>query len=402
MSPPDRDAVQEDTMNAKTSMGRMGLWAVAAMLMAGCAPEEAPTTDSSSEDVKEKRGKRAEVVDPFAPDLCTGEGISLAQLTERFGGSELTLSVQMVRRERACNAGGCSEWSAPFSFGVVDGPAAVTPYEGEDRLLLSSQYYTEFTGQRESGEMDEAWWITFMAVELADTETGMVMSGFDVRDLNGWVGEQDPAHTFLADSVETWIDTTCMRTLATLPLLSQPGADVGTQFQYAFYASVEVEESAPRLVITEVDYAQPGKDTREFVEIRNEGNAPADLRAIDLELVDGRDDDAYFVVALDRAAAVLEPGETLVVGASALQDEIGDARFIRLRSALQDGPDGVRLVDTQAGDGAASVLDQIRYGVAAEQLADGTTRPALIDGGNGSICRSDQGIETCSTPSPGR
>jgi hypothetical protein len=384
-------------MDAIKSFGRVGILAVAAMAAAGCA-EETPSVDSSSEDVEERKGRQVEAVDPFAAGLCTGEGISIEGLQERFGASSFELSLQVAMRSRECTDAGCGDWSQN-AIGVVTGRAQVQGTE-DPRLVLLTDFGAEWTDTAQDGSEVVRWWQTSMAIGLDNEGSGLEQVTAYFADRVGTVDGGTAPIELQAESVETSFDTTCFRTLATLPVSGDEGSmPAGTQVEYGIYASVEVEPFAA-IAITEIDYAQSGKDDREFIELKNVGTAAADLRGIDLELVDGRDDEPYFVVALDRDGAMLEAGKTLVIGAAALQGNVGDARFMRLRSALQDGPDSVRLVGNF--DGERVVLDEIRYGNGAEQTGEGTLRPALIDDGRESICRGDAGVELCQTPSPGR
>lgn len=126
---------------------------------------------------------------------------------------------------------------------------------------------------------------------------------------------------------------------------------------------------AEGLVVNEVDYDQSGVDMREFVEVLNASDGPLSLEGVVLELVDGNDGEPYATYALDEAAAELPSGGYLVVGAEIVQPLLpAGVPFLattRATNALQNGPDGVRLL---AADG--STLDSMAYGA---QVLDGVT-----------------------------
>ncbi|MGH3372588.1 MAG: lamin tail domain-containing protein, partial [Nocardioidaceae bacterium] len=138
-----------------------------------------------------------------------------------------------------------------------------------------------------------------------------------------------------------------------------------------------------KLVINEVDYDQVGADGDGFVEIKNAGDAAADLGSIALVFVDGADSTEY---RREQLTGTLEPGGYLVVAADA-----------------QNGaPDGLALLETSAG----TLLDALSYegaitgaqiGSATFSLVEGTALPATMADSNtvdGSLIRAPDGRDT--------
>ena len=112
-----------------------------------------------------------------------------------------------------------------------------------------------------------------------------------------------------------------------------------------------------QLLINEVDYSQPGADEGEFVEIMNGGVEPAPLLGVTLELVNGSNNSAYGRYELVNAAEILAPGEMIVVGSDTILNSLpANVGGIALRDAIQNGPDGVRIVHNALG-----VIDELGY-----------------------------------------
>jgi hypothetical protein len=136
-------------------------------------------------------------------------------------------------------------------------------------------------------------------------------------------------------------------------------------------------------VINEVDYDQVGADADGFVEIKNAGDAAADLGSIALVFVDGADSTEY---RREQLTGTLEPDGYLVVAVDA-----------------QNGaPDGLALLDT----GAGKLLDALSYegaitsaqiGSATFSLVEGAALPAAVADSNtenGALIRSPDGRDT--------
>ena len=141
--------------------------------------------------------------------------------------------------------------------------------------------------------------------------------------------------------------------------------------------------TASDLAINEVDYDQVGADADGFVEIKNTGEAAADLAGIALVFVDGGTSTEY---RREELTGTLAPGAYLVVASDA-----------------QNGaPDGLALVDTVAG----TLVDALSYegeitsaviGGATFSLVEGTALAASVADSNavdGSLIRAPDGRDT--------
>ncbi len=144
---------------------------------------------------------------------------------------------------------------------------------------------------------------------------------------------------------------------------------------------------APPLVINEIDYDQPGTDTAEFVEIRNNGTAPADLAGWTLELVNGNGGSIYNTI--DLSGFSVGGGDYFVVCGNAATvancdlDANPDSNFIQNGS-----PDAVGL----RFDGM--LMDAVSYeGNTIAPYTEGSGS-GLADSGNGSISRCPDGSDT--------
>jgi lamin tail-like protein len=140
---------------------------------------------------------------------------------------------------------------------------------------------------------------------------------------------------------------------------------------------------ASELAINEVDYDQVGADADGFVEIKNTGEAAADLAGIALVFVDGGTATEY---RREELTGTLAPGAYLVVASDA-----------------QNGaPDGLALVDTVAG----TLVDALSYegevtsaviGGTTFSLVEGTALAASVADSNavdGSLIRAPDGRDT--------
>jgi lamin tail-like protein len=140
---------------------------------------------------------------------------------------------------------------------------------------------------------------------------------------------------------------------------------------------------ASELAINEVDYDQVGADADGFVEIKNTGEAAADLAGVALVFVDGGTSTEY---RREELTGTLAPGAYLVVASDA-----------------QNGaPDGLALVDTVA----RTLVDALSYegevtsaviGGATFSLVEGTALAASVADSNavdGSLIRAPDGRDT--------
>jgi hypothetical protein len=157
----------------------------------------------------------------------------------------------------------------------------------------------------------------------------------------------------------------------------------------------------PRLVINEVDYDQPGADTAEFIEIYNAGNLAASLATIEVSFINGNGGTEYRREALSNAAAMLPAGGYLILGNSAVVAGLpgGTPSIVLPDSSVQNGPDGLALIDTSR----SAVLDALSYegsitaanipGIGITNLVEGTPTP-VVDTGGGSLARVPNGADT--------
>jgi hypothetical protein len=114
--------------------------------------------------------------------------------------------------------------------------------------------------------------------------------------------------------------------------------------------------ATPVLIINEIDYDQLGTDANSFVEVLNIGDAPADLTNVALVFLNGLDNAEYLRVPL-APVGVLNPGQFLVVRNSSVLVPLGTPVIDRVGDFLQNGPDGVALIDTLF----QNVLDALSY-----------------------------------------
>jgi len=149
-----------------------------------------------------------------------------------------------------------------------------------------------------------------------------------------------------------------------------------------------------RLVINELDYAQAGEDTAEYVEIYNASDAPARLVGVALELINGRDGAAYSRVELSVAGRELAAGAYLVVGAPVVLQTLPQGTLsVPLDGQIQNGPsDAVRLVSARTPP--ETVLDAVAYAGAFEPAGEGSPAPSDRDNGPGGLSRCENGVDT--------
>ena len=112
------------------------------------------------------------------------------------------------------------------------------------------------------------------------------------------------------------------------------------------------------LVISEIDYSNPGADRAEFIEIMNVGIEPAPLWGVRVQLINGNGLTVYEVIDLGEAGESLQPGELLVIGSEEVLSTLADGPFrLSLPGSIQNGPDGVKIIDERLG-----VIDSVAYG----------------------------------------
>ena len=143
---------------------------------------------------------------------------------------------------------------------------------------------------------------------------------------------------------------------------------------------------APALVINEIDYDQPGTDTAEFVEIRNNDITGLDLSAFTLVFVNGSGGGAVVYDTIALPAVALAAGDYFVVCANAATVVNCD---------LDDGPD-TNFIQNGAPDAVAlllgtTVIDTVSYeGDTGAPYTEGSGAGLVDDG-----VSATQGISRC-------
>jgi Ca2+-binding RTX toxin-like protein len=114
------------------------------------------------------------------------------------------------------------------------------------------------------------------------------------------------------------------------------------------------------LIITEIDYDQPGTDSAEFVEIFNAARTPAALDGIALVFFNAATTPAEEYLRITLSGSLF-PGGVLTVSSPALPTRIPgaalDFTFPGQENQIQNGPDGVALVRLSTG----FAIDAIAY-----------------------------------------
>jgi predicted extracellular nuclease len=143
------------------------------------------------------------------------------------------------------------------------------------------------------------------------------------------------------------------------------------------------------LVINEIDYDQPGTDTAEFVEIRNNGDTPVDLTGWMLELVNGSGGGATVYGSYALSGYSLAVGDYFVVCGNAANVPNCDLDVTPDSNLIQNGaPDAVGLRFNGA------LIDAVSYeGDTGAPYTEGSGA-GLEDSGDGSISRCDDGVDT--------
>ena len=144
----------------------------------------------------------------------------------------------------------------------------------------------------------------------------------------------------------------------------------------------------PALVINEIDYDQPGTDTTEFVEIKNNGSAPASLAGWTLQLVNGSNNTVYG--SFDLTGFMLGAGDYFVVCANAATVANCDLDVTPDTNLVQNGaPDAVALLFE------GTVIDAVSYEGDVPDFVEGSGA-GLEDSpaGTGSISRCPDGTDT--------
>jgi hypothetical protein len=140
-------------------------------------------------------------------------------------------------------------------------------------------------------------------------------------------------------------------------------------------------------VINEIDYDQPGTDTAEFLELRNNGTAPVNLDPYALRFINGNGNTEY--LAVDLPATELAAGAHFVVcgdpaGVPACDLDAGAAQDL-----IQNGaPDAVALFN------GATIVDAVSYEGQVPGFSEGPGSAPADAGAPESIARMPDGCDT--------
>ena len=142
------------------------------------------------------------------------------------------------------------------------------------------------------------------------------------------------------------------------------------------------------LVINEIDYDQPGTDSAEFVEIKNNGDTSTDLTGWTLDLVNGNGAAVYLTI--DLSGFTLAAGDYFVVCANAATVANCDLDVSPDTNLIQNGsPDAVALLFN------GSLIDAVSYeGDTGAPYTEGSGAGLEDAGVDGSISRCPDGVDT--------
>ena len=131
---------------------------------------------------------------------------------------------------------------------------------------------------------------------------------------------------------------------------------------------IDAPRPVGRLVINEVDYDQAGNDNKSFIEIYNGTGAVVTLADLAVVLINGGDSTEYARFPAASAGATLPIGGYLVIRNPAVQLPNGTLAIAATGDFLQNGPDGIALINTNT----KTVVDALAY--------EGLIPAALITG----------------------
>jgi hypothetical protein len=148
----------------------------------------------------------------------------------------------------------------------------------------------------------------------------------------------------------------------------------------------------PAVVINEMDYDQPGTDTAEFIEIRNNDLTAVDLSTLSLEFVNGSGGGAAQYRLFTLSAVLLAPGDYFVLCANAANTPNCDQDVTPETDLIQNGaPDALAL---RFG---ATLIDAVSYeGNTGAPYTEGSGTGLLDDGVSATqgIARCADGVDT--------
>jgi len=218
-------------------------------------------------------------------------------------------------------------------FAVCDGPRLVSAAAGSaTRVVLNFDKAVDPAS------------ITSPATQFT-IDNGLTVSAATVigKSIELTTSGQTPNTTYVVTIANTVTDVADRPVIAT--------AEAGTFTGFAGLAS---------LLVSEVDYDQPGDDVNEFVEIYNAGASAVDLSAFKLEMINGGDAAAPQVYATHDLSGSLPAGGYFVIASGTVTVDPGAlvARFGGARDQIQNGArDGVRIVTAAGG----VVVDALLY-----------------------------------------
>ncbi len=180
-------------------------------------------------------------------------------------------------------------------------------------------------------------------------------------------------------------------TTGTLQVTVTDAAGLETTASVVVAAGMFPDALAPApavLVINEIDYDTPdGGDPYEFVEIYNSGGSTVDLSGYRFELVNGTDGRPYG--SYDGTGS-LAAGGYFLFAKQAVIDSSPPVTPVLLTDSVQNGPDGIRIVEKATG----RVIDSVHYKGMVPGSGEGT--PARTDSGSASrsIGRCPDGFDS--------
>lgn len=258
-------------------------------------------------------------------------------------------------------------------FAVCDGPRLVSAAAGSaTKVLLTFDKAVDPAS------------ITNAAAQFT-VSNGLTVSAANVvgKTIELTTSAQTPSTTYVITIAATVTDVADRPVIAT--------AEAGTFTGFAGLAG---------LLVSEVDYDQPGDDVNEYVEIYNAGASAVDLAGFKLELINGGDAAAPVVYATHSLSGSLPAGGYFVLASPTVTVDAGAlvARFGAKDQLQNGGRDGVRIVTATGG----VVVDALLYETPLDttgailSYAEGTALVAFEnnDAPNQSIARCPNGVDT--------
>ncbi len=307
------------------------------------------------------------------------DGLTYLVIGDGTGGSGVIESATDLSGTALDAAGYFVAAEATFTLGVADLVTSLN-FENSDNVThLLVEGFTGASGDdldtNDDGVLDlMPWLLTVDCIALVETPG----SG----DLTYCANAIGPDGTFVPGHVYT------------CPLSPNPGGfDLG-QFDPAAGDDTPGADNAcstptlGTLVINEVDYDQPGSDTAEFLEIRNNDASTVNLAGYQVQLANGTGGGAAVYGTFDLPAVDLAPGDFFVLCTDRTTVRNCDLEVL---SSIQNGaPDGVGLFF------GGQVVDAVSYeGDTAAPFTEGSgagADPSSVD--NVSLSRAPGGVDT--------